>query len=87
LKLKGTAFLNLVNVSYGIFREWRGHRLAQRALDLTREFLRANTNVRQIVLRIAPANFASIRVAEKAGCVFLGIFDEVEGPMACERSE
>jgi RimJ/RimL family protein N-acetyltransferase len=71
-----------VNVSYGIHPEWRGRGLAQRALDLMREYLRANTNVRQIVLRIAPANVASIRVAEKVGCAFLGVFDEVEGPMA-----
>jgi RimJ/RimL family protein N-acetyltransferase len=71
-----------VNVSYGIHREWRGRGLALRALDLMREYLRANTNVRQIVLRIAPANVASIRVAEKVGCTFLGVFDEVEGPMA-----
>jgi RimJ/RimL family protein N-acetyltransferase len=71
-----------VNVSYGIHQEWRGRGLAQRALDLMRQYLRANTNVRQIVLRVAPANFASMRVAQKAGCAFLGIFDEVEGPMA-----
>ena len=71
-----------VNVSYGIHREWRGRGLAQRALNLMRAYLRADTDVRQIVLRIAPANFASRRVAEKFGCAFLGVFDEVEGPMA-----
>jgi RimJ/RimL family protein N-acetyltransferase len=71
-----------VNVSYGIHREWRGRGLAQRALNLMREYLQANTGVREIVLRISPANFASRRVAEKVGCAFLGVFDEVEGPMA-----
>ena len=70
-----------VNVSYGIHREWRGRGLAQRALNLMREYLRTETGVRQIVLRISPENLASRRVAEKIGCAFLGVFDEVEGPM------
>jgi RimJ/RimL family protein N-acetyltransferase len=71
-----------VNVSYGIYRQWRGLGLAQHALDLMNEYLRASTNARQIVLRIAPANRASIRVAEKGGFTYLGTFDEPEGPMA-----
>jgi RimJ/RimL family protein N-acetyltransferase len=71
-----------VNVSYGIHKQWRGLGLAQHALNLMNEYLRAHTNARQIVLRIAPANTASIRVAEKGGFTFLGTFDEPEGPMA-----
>jgi RimJ/RimL family protein N-acetyltransferase len=71
-----------VNVSYGIYRQWRGLGLAQHALDLINEYLRTSTNARQIVLRIAPANRASIRVAEKGGFTYLGTFDEPEGPMA-----
>jgi RimJ/RimL family protein N-acetyltransferase len=73
---------NQVNVSYGIHKQWRGRGLAQRALDLMNEYLAARTNARQMVLRIAPANAASIRVAEKGGFTYLGIFDEAEGPMA-----
>ena len=46
------------------------------------QYLRASTGVRQIVLRIAPRNVASIRVAEKGGFTYLGVFDEPEGPMA-----
>ncbi len=71
-----------VNVSYGIFRGWRRRGLALRALDLMSEYLRGATNVRQMVLRIAPANTASLRMAEKAGFAFLGVFDEPEGSMS-----
>jgi RimJ/RimL family protein N-acetyltransferase len=89
-QLVGTVEVNLsrilqadqVNVSYGIHQQWRGRGLAQRALDLMCEYLRVRTNARQVVLRIAPANVASIRVAEKGGFAFLGIFDEPEGRMA-----
>ncbi len=70
-----------VNVSYGIHEQWRGRGLVQRALDLMNEYLRASTSVRQIVLRIAPTNVASIRAAEKGGFTSLGIFDEPEGLM------
>ena len=70
-----------VNISYGIFPRWRGQRFAMRALNLMGEYLRATTDVRQMVLRIAPANTASISVAENAGFAFLGVFDELEGPM------
>jgi len=71
-----------VNVSYGIFPQWRGQGLAIRAVNLLGEYLRAATEARQIVLRIAPANAASIRVAEKAGFALLGVFEEPEGSMA-----
>src|SRR5215467_4673459 len=67
-----------VNVSYGVFREWRGQRIAVRAINLMDEYLRASTDVRQIVLRIAPENSASLRVAEKAGFSFAGVFEEPE---------
>jgi RimJ/RimL family protein N-acetyltransferase len=35
-----------------------------------------------MVLRIVPANTASLRLAEKAGFTFQGVFDEPEGHMA-----
>jgi RimJ/RimL family protein N-acetyltransferase len=56
--------------------------LAIRALNLMDEYLRTATDASQIVLRVAPANTASIRVAEKAGFAFLGVFEEPEGPLA-----
>jgi RimJ/RimL family protein N-acetyltransferase len=82
VNLARTLEADQVNVSFGVHREWRGRGVAMRALDLMGKYLRLNTGVRQIVLRISPANFASIRVAEKAGFTFLGVFDEVEGSMA-----
>lgn len=71
-----------VNVSYGIFKEWRGQGFAARAIDLMAQYLRMETDAGQIVLRIVPENFASLRVAEKSGFNFLGMFDEPEGRMA-----
>jgi RimJ/RimL family protein N-acetyltransferase len=68
-----------VNVSYGIFQEWRGRGLALRAIDLMGQYLQMATEARQMVLRIAPANTASLRVAEKGGFTLLGEFDEPEG--------
>jgi RimJ/RimL family protein N-acetyltransferase len=62
-----------VNVSYGIFSPWRGRGLAGRAIDLVAEYLRSATEASEIVLRIAPGNVRSIRVAEKAGFVRVGI--------------
>ena len=71
-----------VNVSYGVFREWRGRGIAVRAINLMDEYLRAATDARQIVLRIAPENAASLRVAEKTSFSFAGVFDEPEGRRA-----
>jgi RimJ/RimL family protein N-acetyltransferase len=69
----------LVNVSYGVFRSWRRQGIALRALELMSQYLQAFTEIREIVLRISPANRASLRVAEKGGFVFAGAFDEPEG--------
>jgi len=71
-----------VNVSYGVFRQWRRRGLALRAIDLMDEYLRMATEARQMVLRIAPANTASLKLAEKASFTFRGLFDEPEGRMA-----
>ena len=71
-----------LNVSYGVFPGWRGKGVAQRALDLMSSYLRSSTELRQMVVRIACENAASLRVVEKAGFQFLGIFDEPQGHMA-----
>jgi RimJ/RimL family protein N-acetyltransferase len=68
-----------VNVSYGIFRPWRGQGLALRAIDLMDRYLRTETQARQMVLRISPENSASLKVAVKAGFTLCGVFDEPEG--------
>jgi RimJ/RimL family protein N-acetyltransferase len=71
-----------VNVSYGVFRQWRRQGMAVRTINLMDQYLRTATEARQIVLRIAPANVASLKFAEKAGFTFRGLFDEPEGRMA-----
>jgi len=71
-----------VNVSYGVFPGWRGKGIAQRALDLMGSYLRNSTEVRRIEVRIECDNAASLRVVQKAGFEFLGIFDEPKGRMA-----
>lgn len=68
-----------INVSYGIFATWRGGGLARRAIDLLAEYLRGATEARRIVLQIAPENARSIRVAEKAGFVGVGLLEGAEG--------
>ena len=68
-----------VNVSYGIFSASRGRGLAGRAIDLVAEYLRSATGARWIVLRIAPENGRSIRVAEKAGFARIGVQEIAEG--------
>jgi RimJ/RimL family protein N-acetyltransferase len=71
-----------VNVSYGVFREWRRHGVALAAINLIDQYLRTATEARHMVLRILPANTASLKLAEKAGFTFCGLFDEPEGRMA-----
>jgi len=72
---------NQVNISYGVFPQWRRQGVALRAITLMGEYLRAETEARQMVLRIMPANTASLKLAEKAGFIFCGLFDEPEGRM------
>jgi RimJ/RimL family protein N-acetyltransferase len=71
-----------MNVSYGVFPDWRGKGIAGRALHLLSSYLRSSTEVRQMVVRITSENSPSLRVMEKAGFKFLGIFDEPAGRMA-----
>jgi RimJ/RimL family protein N-acetyltransferase len=67
------------NVSYGVFSSWRGKGIALRALRLMGNYLKGVNGMRQMVLRISCENAASLRVAEKSGFQFLGIFEEPEG--------
>ncbi len=69
------------NVSFGVFSSWRGNGIALRALGLMATYLKGVNGMRQMVLRISCENAASLRVAEKSGFQFLGIFEEPEGRM------
>ncbi len=71
-----------VNISYGVFWPWRRQGVALRAINLMGEYLRTATEARQMVLRVMPANTGSLKLAEKAGFIFCGLFDEPEGRMA-----
>ena len=71
-----------VNISYGVFPQWQRQGIALRAINLMGEYLRTATEARQMVLRIAPENDASLKLAEKAGFAFCGLVDEPEGRMA-----
>jgi len=69
------------NVSFGVFPAWRGNGIALRALHLMGAYLKTVNGVRQMVLRISCQNAASLRVGEKSGFQYLGIFAEPEGRM------
>lgn len=74
--------LGQVNVTYGVFAGWRGKGIARRALELMARYLKTETDVCQMVVRIAPGNEASVKVAERSGFEFVGIFEEAAGTMA-----
>jgi RimJ/RimL family protein N-acetyltransferase len=71
-----------VNISYSTFPDWRRRGIARRALELMASYLRLATNVRQMVVRIEPANEASLKVVERCGFEFIGMFEEPKGQMA-----
>jgi RimJ/RimL family protein N-acetyltransferase len=71
-----------VNISFGVFPDWRGKGTVQRALDLMSSYLKRATDVRQMTVRVSVENVASIRAIKKAGFQFVGVFEELEGVMA-----
>src|SRR5205085_10738982 len=73
--------LGQVNLSIGIFADWRRQGVAKRALRLMAQYLATNTDAKEMILRIAPENQASIRLAESAGFELLGTLNEAHGPM------
>lgn len=58
---------NRANLAYGLYPAWRGMGFATRALNLTLEFLRAQSAVNLALIRVEPANVASSAVALRAG--------------------
>lgn len=71
-----------VNISFGVFPHWRGKGVVQRALSIMGSYLKEETSVRQMVVRISTENLRSIRAINKAGFQFAGVFEEPEGAMA-----
>jgi RimJ/RimL family protein N-acetyltransferase len=71
-----------INISFGVFPDWRGKGTAQRALDVMSSYLKRETDVRQMMVRVSVENGASIRAIRKAEFQFVGVFEELEGVMA-----
>jgi RimJ/RimL family protein N-acetyltransferase len=70
-----------VNISYGVFSEWRGQGIAVRAIRLICSYLRTCTDSAEVIIRTVPSNHASAKVAEKAGFRFEGLRHESEASM------
>ena len=66
---RGLDYLSLgqVNLTYAVYAVWRGRGLATRAVRLAMEIARQRGHVTQFVIRAAPDNVESIRVAERLG--------------------
>jgi len=56
-----------INISYGIFPQWRGRGLARRAVSLVYHWLGAQPGSATAVIRVDPANTHSLRVPESLG--------------------
>ena len=65
-----------VNISYGVFSEWRGQGIALRAVHLLCAYLRTATDAQEAIIRVAPTNHASAKVAVKAGFRFERLQDQ-----------
>jgi RimJ/RimL family protein N-acetyltransferase len=69
-----------VNISYGVFPQWRGRGIARRAVSLIGHWLRTQPAYATVVIRVAPDNIHSLRVPEALG------FQRV-GPSTSPRGE
>ncbi|MFD0559385.1 GNAT family N-acetyltransferase [Stackebrandtia endophytica] len=69
-----------VNVSYGLYPQWRGRGLMTHAVDLVCGFARRR-GAAQAVIRCAVENVASAAVAVRAGFRFEGRFPEPDGQL------
>jgi RimJ/RimL family protein N-acetyltransferase len=64
------------NVAYAIFPPFRGRGYAARSVRLLTTYLREHTSTRTAVIRVAPDNEASLRVARAVGYREVGPVDE-----------
>ena len=71
-----------VNISFGVFPDWRGKGVVQRALAIMGSYLKNEMSASQMVVRVSVENLSSIRAINKAGFQFAGVFEEAEGAMA-----
>lgn len=58
-----------VNISYGLYPSWRGRGLATRAVTLACAHA-ASQGALEAVIRVDPANLASVAVALRAGFTY-----------------
>jgi RimJ/RimL family protein N-acetyltransferase len=72
-----------VNVSYQVYPDYRGRGFAVRALALLVEHLGSVPGVTSAVLRVAPGNKPSVRVAAKAGFTEGGWMTTPDGEVLC----
>lgn len=64
------------NLAYGLYPKWRGQGLATSAVLLAVEFVRRNTDVREVLILTATGNPASAAVARRAGFRPAGQLDD-----------
>ncbi|MGV9614011.1 GNAT family N-acetyltransferase [Nocardia xishanensis] len=70
------------DLTYGIYPAWRGHGYATKAVILGCRYLARTGLAEEVVLRIDPANAASVGVARRARFHYLRSSDEPgEGPL------
>lgn len=67
LLFRTTGESGVAELAYAIGAQYRGERLAARAVELMANYARASLGMRALVLRIDPANVASVAVARAAG--------------------
>lgn len=64
------------NLAYGLYPKWRGQGLATSAVLLAVEFVRRNTDMREVLILTATGNPASAAVARRAGFRAAGQLDD-----------
>ena len=68
-----------VNLTYCLYPNWRGRGYATRAVRLAMEVARSRGPVHRFVIRVAPWNGESIRVAERLGFRLSHTSDDEQG--------
>jgi RimJ/RimL family protein N-acetyltransferase len=61
------AFQGFANLAYGLYAPYRGRGWASRAVELAVRFLLRRDDTTDVLIRVEPANSASIAVANRTG--------------------